>query len=383
MAPVVIRRWVQLVLLPLALLALWALARAVGTLFLVLVVAGVVALVLDAPVGWLSRRLPRPLAILIVYLGLIAFVVAVGVLLASPVATQIERFQRNLPSLIRTVNHDLLGLQGFLRRHGINAHFAGQGQNALQTLQRDLLKRSGDIVDFSRGLLSSVISVGIDLLLILVLSIYLLLYGRTIGALARRIVPDGDGTPDDDYPTLVRRAVSGYVRGELMLCLAVGGAAAIVMTVFGLLGLFPAGLKYGWFFGAFYGVMEFIPYLGPVIGPIPPLLVALFEHPISALWLLIAFLAIQQLEGHVLAPQLFRISLRINPIIIIVGLLVGEKLYGIAGALVALPVIAIIRVTIVYLRRHTVLEPWGTRLLDDPPAAHGPPRPPEPPAVEP
>ena len=61
------------------------------------------------------------------------------------------------------------------------------------------------------------------------------------------------------------------------------------------------------------------------------------------------------------APQVFRISLRINPIIIILALLIGFKLYGIVGALVALPVIAVIRQTVVYLQRHLVLEPWGTR----------------------
>jgi predicted PurR-regulated permease PerM len=371
MAPLVVRRWVQLVLLPLGLLALWALARAVGTLFLVLVVACLVALVLAPTVHLLSRRMPRGLAILLVYLGLVAIVGAIAVLLASPIATQIERFTHNLPSLVATANRDLVSVQRFLDRHGIAVHFTRQGQSALSTLQRDLAKRSGAIVSFSRGLLSSVISIGIDLVLIVVLSIYLLVYGRVIGALARRIMPAGDGSPGDDYPTLVQRAVSGYIRGQLALCLVVGAAAAIVMTVFGLVGLFGAGTKYGWFFGAFYGVMEFIPYLGPVIGPIPPLLVALFEHPISAVWLLIAFLAIQQLEGHVLAPQLFRISLRLNPILIIVGLLVGDKLYGIVGAVVSLPVIAVIRATWDYLRRHTVLEGWGPPRPPDAPGGAG------------
>ncbi|MGH2885026.1 MAG: AI-2E family transporter, partial [Solirubrobacteraceae bacterium] len=78
-----------------------------------------------------------------------------------------------------------------------------------------------------------------------------------------------------------------------------------------------------------------------------------------AVWLILAFIALQQLEGHVVAPQLFRISLRINPIVIILALLIGDQLYGIAGALVALPVIAVIRQTVLYLRRHTVLESWG------------------------
>ncbi len=362
-APVVIRRWVQLVLTPLALLGLWALARAAGTLFLVLIVACLVALILAPPVRLLARALPRGLAILVVYLLLVAIVAGIGVVLASPVTSQITHFQNNLPSLTRTANRDLTNLQSFLDRHGITVHITKQGQSALSTLQKTLLKRSGDIVSFSRGLLSQVVTIGIDLVLILVLSVYLLIYGRQIGELVRRVMPHGDGTDADDYPRLVQHAVSSYVRGQLLFSLVMGASAALIVTVFGLVGLLPSGERYGVFFGAFYGLMEFIPYVGPVIGPIPALAFALFEHPISALWLLLAFIALQQLEGHVIAPQLFRRSLRINPILIILALLIGDRLYGIPGALVALPVIAVLRTTAVYLGRHTVLESWGAPVL--------------------
>ena len=77
-------------------------------------------------------------------------------------------------------------------------------------------------------------------------------------------------------------------------------------------------------------------------------------------WVTLLFVALQQLEGHVVAPQVFRISLRINPILVILSLLLGFQLYGIAGALVALQVVAVLRETVDYLRRHMVLEPWGT-----------------------
>src|SRR6201997_3905937 len=106
--------------------------------------------------------------------------------------------------------------------------------------------------------------------------------------------------------------------------------------------------------------MELIPYIGPIIGPLPAVLVALFQHPISAVWVVLMFVCLQQLEGHVVAPQVFRISLRVNPILIILGLLIGYQLYGIAGALLALPIAAVLRQTVLYLRRHLVLEPWGT-----------------------
>jgi predicted PurR-regulated permease PerM len=360
-APVIVPRWVQLVLLPLALLGLWALARASGSVLIVLVVAAVVALILAPIVRLLERLLPRGLAILIVYLGGFALIAGIGVLLASPVATQVTRLQHNVPSIVRHANHQLDNFQNFLTSHGINVHIKQQGSSALDTLQKDVLKRSGDIVSFSRDLLSGIVTIGFDLVLILVLSIYLLVYGHQIGSLVRRIMPPGDGTPEDDYPLLVQGAVSGYVRGQLLFSLVMGGSAAICLEILGLIGVFPAGRDYAVFFGAFYGLMEFIPYIGPIVGPIPAILVALFDNPITAVWLIILFVALQQLEGHVVAPQVFRISLRINPIIIILALLIGFHLYGVVGSLVALPVIAVLRQTVLYLQRHLVLEPWGTR----------------------
>ncbi len=364
--PVVVPRWVQLVMLPILLLALWALARAAGTVVLVLIVASLVALGLAPSVRLLQRYMPRGLAIPVVYISCFAVLVIVAILLASPVTRQITHFEHNLPEITRSANRDLGNVQSFLDKHGITVHITKQGQSALDTLQKEILKRSGDIVSFSRGLLSSLVTISFDLVLILVLSIYMLIYGRQIGELVRRLMPPGDGSPEDDYPLLVQHAVSGYVRGQLLFSLIMGASAAVVLAIFGLVGLFPDGERYAIFFGAFYGLMEFIPYIGPIIGPLPAILLALFQDPISVVWLILAFVALQQLEGHVVAPQVFRISLRINPILIIISLLVGDQLYGIAGALVSLPVIAVIRQTLLYLRRHLVFEPWPTMLGVDP-----------------
>jgi predicted PurR-regulated permease PerM len=382
--PLIVPRWVQLVLLPLSLLAIWALARASGSVLLILVTAGVVALMLNPVVRRFERwRMPRGLAILIVYLGGFAILGGIGVLLSDPISTQITRFQRDVPHLVKQANKDLTNFQSWLDRNGIKVHIQQQGQTALQTLQKNILRRSGAIVSFSRDLLTQAVTVGFDLVLILVLSIYLLVYGRQIGEMARRIMPDGDGTPEDDFPLLIQHAVFGYVRGQLLFSLIMGASATVALYIFGLVGIFPEGEKYAVFFGAFYGLMEFIPYIGPIIGPAPAVLVALFNNPVSAVWVVLLFIALQQLEGHVVAPQVFRISLRINPIIIILALLIGYQLYGIAGALLALPTAAVVRQTVVYLRRHLVFEPWavvspgvgvppaGATLVVPPPAPRG------------
>jgi predicted PurR-regulated permease PerM len=360
-APVVVPRWIQLVVLPLGLLALWALARAAGTVLLILLAASTVALILNPLVKMLVRRgLPRGLAIFVLYVAVFAFVGGLGVLLANPVSTQVSHLERDVPHFVDQANHSLASLQRWLDARGIHVQIQRQGQTALQTLQHNILKRSSDIVSFSRDLLTQVVTTGFDLVLTFVLSIYLLIYGNQIAELVKRVMPPGDGTPEDDFPLLVQRAVFGYVRGQFLFSLIMGASAALALYIFGLLGIFPDGERYALFFGAFYGLMEFIPYIGPIIGPLPAVLVALFVHPISAVWVILLFVALQQLEGHVVAPQVFRISLRINPILVILALLIGFKLYGIAGALLALPIAAVIRQTVVYLRRHLVLEPWGT-----------------------
>jgi predicted PurR-regulated permease PerM len=352
---------VQLVLLPLALLGLWALARAAGPVLLILIAASTGALILNPLVKMLERRrIPRGLAIFLVYFGLFAAVGGVGVLLADPVSTQVSHFSHDVPKFVDRANRDLANLQHWFNRHGIKIQVQQQGHTALQTLEKNVLKGSGNIVSFSRDLLGKIVTLSFDFVLALVLSVYLLVYGREIGDLVRRIMPPGDGTPQDDLPRMVQRAVFGYVRGQLLFSLIMGASAALCLWIFGVIGIFPDGSRYALFFGGFYGLAELIPYVGPIIGALPAVVVALFNNPISAVWVTLLFIVLQQFEGHFVAPQVFRISLRINPILIILSLLIGFQLYGIVGALVALPVAAVLRETVIYLRRHLVLEPWVT-----------------------
>jgi putative heme transporter len=370
--PVVVSRWVQLVLLPIACLAAFALARAAGSVLLVFIVAAVIALVLNPLVKLFEHsRLPHGLSVLFAYLSCLAVIAGVVVLLVNPVSTQVASFQHDVPQFTRSANKSLANLQNYLDDHGIGVHVKKQGQTALETLQKNVLRRSGDLVSFTRDLLQTIATGAFALILILVISIYMLLYAEGIGRLARRVMPPGDGTPEDDYPLRVQKAVFSYVRGQLIFSVVMGTTAGLALWIFGVLGIFPDGQTYALAFGAFFGVMELVPYLGPVLGAVPPILVALFSDPISALWVAILFLALQQLEGHVVAPQVFGSALRINPLLIIFALLLGAELYGIVGAFIALPLAAVARETVVYLRRHMVLESIGPATAAPPCAACG------------
>jgi len=140
-----------------------------------------------------------------------------------------------------------------------------------------------------------------------------------------------------------------------------GASAGLSLYVFGLIGIFPDGRKYALAFGMFYGVMELVPYIGPILGALPPVLVALFTDPLVGLWVALLFVGLQQLEGHIVAPQVFGHTLRINPLLVIFALLLGLQLHGIVGALIALPILAILRETVVYFSRHIELEPWDQK----------------------
>jgi predicted PurR-regulated permease PerM len=137
-----------------------------------------------------------------------------------------------------------------------------------------------------------------------------------------------------------------------------GLSAGLSLYIFGLLGIFPDGRKYAVAFGVFYGFAELIPYIGPILGAIPPVLVALFTDPISAVWVVLLFIGLQQVEGHVVAPQVFGHTLRINPLLVIFALLLGLEVHGVIGALVALPILSVLRETVMYLSRHVTFEPW-------------------------
>jgi predicted PurR-regulated permease PerM len=359
--PKVVPRWIQLVALPLGLLALYAILKAAGVIVLIFVTAAVTALILTPVVATLQRcRFPRVLAILTVYLGLLATLTLAGVLLANPISDQVTTLRNDIPSITDSANQRLADVQDYFDRHNINIEIKKQGQTALQTLQDKVIGGTDSIVSFGTDLLTKIVTAGAGLILVLVLSVYMLIHGERIGNLVRRAMPPGNGSKDDDYPTLVVKAVAGYVRGQVLFSLVMGAGAGIALWIYGALGIFPDGKTYALAFGVFFGLMELVPYVGPFLGAAPPVLVALFQDPLTGLWVALLFIGLQQIEGHVASPLIFGHALRINPLLIIFALLFGFELFGILGSLMALPVAAVVRETVVYLRGHLVLEPWGT-----------------------
>jgi predicted PurR-regulated permease PerM len=360
-APVVVPRWVQLVMLPLGVLALYGLAHAAGVVLLLFIVAAVIALILNPLVSLLQRaRLPRTLAVIAVYAVFFTALPVLGFLIAGPISDQATSFANDAPALIDNANATLDDVQTFFDDNGIGVQIKGQSDSALSALQDQLVKGSGEIVSITGELLRRLVELSFYVILVFVLSIYMLIYAPEIGRLVRTAMPPGDGSPQDDFPTRVQRAVSGYVRGQLLFSAIMGTSAGFALWIFGVVGIFPDGRTYAPAFGAWFGIMELVPYVGPILGALPPIIVALVQDPLTAVWVTVLFVALQQLEGHVVAPNVFGHALRLNPLLVIFALLLGGEIYGLVGALVALPIAAVLRETVVYLNRHLVFEPWGT-----------------------
>ncbi|MEO8686682.1 MAG: AI-2E family transporter [Solirubrobacteraceae bacterium] len=359
-APVLVPRWIQLVMLPLLLLGAWAVARAAGPVLLLFIVAGLIALLLNPFVTFLRRLgFPRGVAVATVFLVLVTGSAGVGVLLADPIANQVSSFRDSVPGVVDDANASIADFQSWLDRNGIDLQVSKPGRTAVESLGDRIAQGSGELATFTRDALLRIAEGSIAVILIIVLSIYMLVYGERIGTGVRSVVPPGDGSAEDDFPTRIQGAVFGYVRGQLLFSLIMGTSAGVCLWILGSLGIFPEGRTYAFAFGAFYGFAELIPYVGPAVGAFPPVVIALLSpEPLDAVWLSIMFTALQQIEGHIVAPNIFGHALRINPLLVIFALLLGGQIYGLLGAFISLPIAAVVRETVVYLRRHLVLEPW-------------------------
>src|SRR5207344_599553 len=104
---------------------------------------------------------------------------------------------------------------------------------------------------------------------------------------------------------------------------------------------------------------------GPILGAVPPVVLAFFDRPITALWVALAYLAIHQLEGHVVVPRVMGNALRSHPLAVIFGLLAGAELFGILGAILALPLLAVGRAVVDFVGARISFEPWPRLGLAD------------------
>jgi predicted PurR-regulated permease PerM len=367
-AKMVIPRWIQLVGLPVILLLLWVVAGAVRHVVFLFLVALLIALLLSPVVRVVSGlKVPRGFAVALVYLIFaLALIAAIGAL-GTVVVNETKSAAKRVDSYFTDVNgrtgqvaadRDVDRLQRWLTGHHLGSiHVRARGHRLVRDIRKhDIGKYTNKVVRFAEGAAVSIGKLLFSAIIVLVVSIYMLLdFPRLARAVDRRFPPH-PGT----QPLLVRmeHSLTSYVRGQALVSLIIGTSAGIGLWLLGVLGWLPHGQKYALLFGAWTAVTELIPYLGPWLGAVPPFVYSLVVHPLSAVWVALLFLVIHQVEGHIVVPNVMGNALRLHPLLVIFGLLAGSEIYGLPGALIALPLLAAGRAMWEFFGERLELERW-------------------------
>jgi predicted PurR-regulated permease PerM len=367
-AKIEIPRWIQLVGLPLLLLLLWVVAGAARHVVFLFLIAALIAFLLNPLVRGLTRVwIPRGFGVALVYLSFVALLLAGLIALGSVVVDQTKSSANKVNDYF-TVEHGRIGrthadadvdrFQRWLDTHRLGGiKVQKQGHDFVsQVRKKDVTKYTSEVIDFVEGAAIGTIKFLFSFVLVIVVSIYMLLDMPRLGrAVDRRFPPHPGSAP---LLTRIERSLESYVRGQVLLSLIIGTSAGLGLWLLGTLDWVPGADRYAVLFGAWVAVTELIPYLGPWLGAVPPFVYALVVHPIAALWVGLLFLGIHQVEGHIVVPNVMGNALRLHPLLVIFGLLAGGEIYGLPGALIALPLLAAGRAIWEFFAERVSLESW-------------------------
>jgi predicted PurR-regulated permease PerM len=368
-ARIEIPRWIQLVGLPLLLLFLWAVAGAVRHAVFLFLVASLVALLLNPLVRVFTRlRIPRGFGVAIVYLSFATILVVAIVGVATVVVDQTRSASDRIDTYFTKedgqtgetgAERDVDRFQIWLDTHRLGrVQIRQQGRDFVDNIGgSDVQEWSTKVLDYAEGAALGVFAFLFGLVLVLVVSVYMLLDMPRLQRVLDRRFPPPPGSPS--LLPSIEAAVVGYVKGQLLVSAIIGSSAGVGLWLLGTLGWFPHGDTYAVLFGGWVAFTELIPYLGPWLGAIPPIAYGLVVDPISALWVAILFLAIHQIEGHVVVPNVMGTALRLHPLLVIFGLLAGAEIYGLPGVFVALPTLAAVRAIWEFFSPRVALESWS------------------------
>jgi predicted PurR-regulated permease PerM len=304
------------------LLTLRLLADAITPFAHVLLIAafgGVLTISLAPLVARLERRIPRRAAVVVVFFGTFLSILALAALVAWQLATEGQRLATQLADLVDALegkNSIVLGLYGL-------------PANVQESLRQLFAPLAAGMAERTAGLALAVASSLIDLVLVLVVTFYFLLDERRLRvSLFRTFEPQRRPAVRRVFQE-VSRVFGAYVRAQLLLAFSIGMLVGIALLVL--------GVPYALFLAMFAALAELIPMVGPIVGAVPALLVALTLPFPAIVWVAGAFVVIQQLESNLLMPRLSGHAVGLHPVGSILALALGFELWGIIGALFAVP----------------------------------------------
>lgn len=314
-------------------LIFWLLFQMRSLIFL-LFIAIVIGTAIRPMVAWLQQRgISRIAGVIIIYFLIAAFAIGILALVFPLIADQATQLSQNLPQYYAEIRRALANSDNRLLQ---NIAFRLPAQLSLflsmsPNTEVNVLNQVTQTVFYANVVIKGILSI---------LAVFLLAYywtqesSQAVRTLIR-LVPLHRRHEIQDFVQLVERKIGGYIRGQGILCLIVGLAAFVSYTLI--------GLPYTLVLAIFAGITEMIPVFGPALGAIPALLAALSIDPSKAIWVLVATGLIQMMENLFLVPRIMKNSMGVNPIIILLSLVAFGTVFGFAGALLALPLAAMIQ----------------------------------------
>jgi predicted PurR-regulated permease PerM len=321
--------------------AIWIIGQTIGQVLMVFLFTVVLALLLNPAVRFLNRRhIPRGLAVAMVFLALLALVVGVIALVVTPVRSQIQTIHAQLPTYRAEASSQISSLQRFLHRHGIHANVA-KGLNSLSNdIQSRLTQGTSNVLSYSLGVLNVIVTIVITL----VAAIYMVLDAPRILRLARRM----GGDPTADFLRRTEHTLMRYLRAQVLVSLLISLSVGLVLWLLGVTGVFPLGATFAVTFMTLVFLFDFVPYLGPVLGAIPPVGLALLTSVTAAVCVVVAFVVIHETVRRVV-PKAMSDAAGVQPLVVIFGLLIGAQLAGVVGVVLAIPMVVIAKEAAVVL----------------------------------
>lgn len=312
----------------------------VTAIYLPLILAVIAAFVLNPfvnavtniPIGKRPYYLPRGVAILLVFTltGLLLFIVTTFVLL--PFINEFNKFVVDFPKLVHRIRSLTLLIQQ-------QANSARVPENIRLLIEDSLSGAAAYAVGLVRSGINGVLSFAtqiIELVVVPVLAYYFLKDWPILKDSVVNLFPHSAQPRAISIIEEMAVVVSNYIRGQVLISIIMG------LMVFS--GMYFLKVDYPLVLGLLATLTETIPVLGPIIGAIPALLLAISTSSVLATQVAIFYIIIHQIENHIVVPNIMGHTIALHPILIIISLLIGGQLYGIAGMILAVPVAALLKV---------------------------------------
>jgi predicted PurR-regulated permease PerM len=338
---------------------LWGLLEQFADILLLFFLAWLVAFVLEPVVGTLVEgHLPRPAAIGLTYLTLLVLFSLGVILLVPALSLQVVDVAQNLPNYVDETTGLFNGVQSsandFLTSHGSPVLVDLKSALDPQELSRRADALGPPILSNAIGLATGVATLLVEVVIMLILSFYFMADGAR---LAERLITALPLRAQDDARFLVasiHHAFAGFLRGQLFQAFLGGIGTGVVMSVL--------HVDYALLSSVIAAVVLLIPFLGPVLAVVVPVMIALLTHPDVALILLLALVALQQVIFNVLGPRILSTQIGLHPLLVFFAVLTGARVAGIWGAIFGVPVVAVAMTMISFYRASR--EERAARLLE-------------------